>query len=116
MTHFWNKHISWLIREFRKNSREFYVYIAKRADIFCTRDQCLSISDYISNKYRLVRLAYLVGESLYQDGHQQIEKDVVAKRHQGNKVESSPVAGALHAQKEDDIPILLCEDLHKNVP
>ena len=54
---------------------------------------------------------YLVWEAFHQNGHQEIEEDVVTEGHQGHKVQSSPVTGALHAKEEHDIPILLCQDL-----
>lgn len=53
----------------------------------------------------------LVGESLDEDGHEQVEEDIVAERHQGDKVERRPVARLLHAGEEYNIPVLLCQDL-----
>jgi hypothetical protein len=54
---------------------------------------------------------YLGGKSLDQNGDQQVEKNVVAKGHEGDEVESGPVAGFLHAVEEHNIPVLLGQDL-----
>lgn len=40
--------------------------------------------------------SYLGLETLNQDGHQQVEEDVVAKGHKGNKVESGYWRGGGH--------------------
>lgn len=50
-------------------------------------------------------------ETLHQDGHQQVEKDIVAKGHEGHKVEGGPGGGGGHAIVEDDVPVLLRENL-----
>lgn len=41
-------------------------------------------------------LSYLGLETLNQDGHQQVEEDVVAKGHKGDKVEGSYRRGGGH--------------------
>ena len=51
--------------------------------------------------------AYLSGETFDQNGHQQVEEDVIAERHQRHKVEGGPVARLLHAVEQDDVPVFL---------
>lgn len=50
-------------------------------------------------------------KTLHQDGHKQIEEDVVAKSHESNKVKSCPWRGGRHAVVQDHIPVLLRENL-----
>ena len=61
------------------------------------------------------KFLYLVGESLDENGDKKVEEDVVPKRHQSDKVKSSPVTGSLHPGKEDNVPVLLCQHLNTQI-
>ena len=58
--------------------------------------------------------ADLVGESLNEDGHQQVEQHIVAKGHEGNEVKGGPVRGSFHSSKEHNVPVFLCQHLPGN--
>lgn len=55
--------------------------------------------------------SHLSLKALNQDGHEQIEEHVVAKRHEGNEVERRPGRGGGHAVIQNDVPVLLRKDL-----
>ena len=55
--------------------------------------------------------AHLVGEALHEDSHQQVEEDIVAKGHEGHKVQGGPVRRPFHASKEHNVPVLLRQHL-----
>lgn len=42
-------------------------------------------------------MTYLGRKAFDENGHQQIEEDVVAERHQRNEVESRPMTRLLHS-------------------
>ena len=54
---------------------------------------------------------HLIGETLNEDGHQQVEQHIVAKGHEGNKVKRGPVRGPFHPSKEHNVPVFLCQHL-----
>ena len=54
---------------------------------------------------------HLVGEALHEDGHQQVEQNVVAEGHEGHEVEGGPVGGPLHAGEQHNVPVLLGQHL-----
>ena len=58
-----------------------------------------------------MKKSHLVGEALNEDGHQQVEQHIVAKGHEGNKVEGSPVGGPFHSRKKHNVPVFLCQHL-----
>lgn len=58
-----------------------------------------------------LRSSHLSLKALNQDGHEQIEEHVVAKRHEGNKVERRPGRGGGHAVIQNHVPVLLRKDL-----
>ena len=58
---------------------------------------------------------YLVGESLNEDGDEEVEQDVVAEGHERHEVEGRPVGGPLHPSEQHDIPVLLGQHLNKHV-
>ena len=59
----------------------------------------------------LFSVTYLTGKTFDQDGDEQVEQNVVPESHECDKVKRGPVAGSLHAKKEDDVPILLGQNL-----
>ena len=61
--------------------------------------------------WALTTRPYLVGEPFHQNGHQQVEEDVVAEGHQGHEVQGGPVARLLHPGEQDNVPVLLGQDL-----
>ena len=63
----------------------------------------------------LFSVTYLTGKTFDQDGDEQVEENVVPESHECDKVKRSPVAGSLHAQKEDDVPILLGQNLENSL-
>ena len=56
-------------------------------------------------------LSYLRLETFHQDGHQEVEEDVIAKGHQGHKVEGCPGRGGGHPVIKHNVPVFLGEDL-----
>lgn len=60
-----------------------------------------------------MREHYLRLETLHQDGHQQVEENVIAKRHEGNEVECCPGGGRCHAVVEDLVPVFLGQNLQR---
>ena len=62
-------------------------------------------------KVRSFSMPYLVRKPLHQDGNQQVEEDIVAEGHEGNKVEGCPVAGFPHPQEKNDVPVFLGQNL-----
>lgn len=50
---------------------------------------------------------YLRTKAFDQDGHQQVEQDVVAERHEGNEIQCGPVACLFHPVEQHHVPILL---------
>lgn len=60
-----------------------------------------------------VREHYLRLETLHQDGHQQVEENVIPKRHEGNEVEGCPGGGGCHAVVEDLVPVFLGQNLQR---
>lgn len=60
---------------------------------------------------RSQHLTYLGREAFHEDGHEQVEEDVVAEGHQGHEVQRGPVARLLHAVEEHHVPVLLGQDL-----
>lgn len=61
-------------------------------------------------------MPYLGGEALDQDGHKQVEEDVVAECHERHEVEGGPVCGLLHPVEEHHVPVFLCQDLYQARP
>ena len=59
----------------------------------------------------MINAYYLVREPLHQNGHQEVEEDIVAKSHESYKIESCPVSGSLHPSKQHNIPVLLGKHL-----
>lgn len=53
-------------------------------------------------------MLYLRLEALHQDGHQQVEEDVVAEGHECDEVEGSYWRGGGHAVIQNLVPVLLC--------
>ena len=54
-----------------------------------------------------VPVHYLGLEALHQDGHQQVEEDVVPESHEGDEVERCHWAGGGHAVVQHLVPVLL---------
>lgn len=57
--------------------------------------------------------AYLWRKAFNENGDQQIEENVIAKGHQRYEIECGPMRSFLHTVEEDNVPVFLCEDLHK---
>lgn len=57
---------------------------------------------------------YFSLEALNQNGYQQVEEDVVAKCHEGDKVEGGQRRGGGHPVVEHRVPVLLGEDLQRD--
>jgi len=56
---------------------------------------------------------YLGLETLHQDGHQQVEEDVVAEGHERDEVQGGHGSGGGHAVVEHLVPVLLGQDLER---
>lgn len=54
-----------------------------------------------------IRAFYLRLKTLDQDGHQQVEEDVVPEGHEGDEVEGSDRRGGFHAVVQNLVPVLL---------
>ena len=50
-------------------------------------------------------------KALDQNGHEQVEEDVVAEGHEGDKIEGGQRRGGGHPVIEHRVPVLLGEDL-----
>ena len=50
-------------------------------------------------------------EAFHQDGHQQVEEDVVPEGHERHEVESGAGGSGRHAVIKDHVPVLLGQDL-----
>ena len=66
-----------------------------------------SIQENQTKPIKKSEISYLRAEALHQDGNQQVEQDIVAKRHQRDKIKGCPVARLLHTIKQDHVPIFL---------
>lgn len=51
----------------------------------------------MASKTKQTKTLYLRLEAFNQDGHQQVEQNVVTKSHKGNEVESRYRSGGCHA-------------------
>ena len=60
-------------------------------------------------------VTYLTGKTFDQDGDEQVKENVVPESHECDEVKCGPVAGSLHAKKEDDVPILLGQNLENSL-
>ena len=60
-------------------------------------------------------ILYLVWKSFHQNGHQEIEENIISKCHKGNKIQSSPMTCSLHSGKKNNIPILLGQYLEYKI-
>lgn len=52
-------------------------------------------------------------KALHQNGYEQVEEDIVAEGHEGNKIEGSQRRGGGHPVIEHRVPVLLGEDLQR---
>lgn len=59
------------------------------------------------------QISYLCLEAFHQNGNQKVEEHVIAKGHQGHKVERCPWRCWCHSIVQDHIPVLLSEDLQR---
>lgn len=60
--------------------------------------------------------SYLCLKALNQDGHQQVEEDIVSKGHEGHEVKSGKWWSGCHAIVQNNVPVLLRQnlrDLHR---
>lgn len=58
-------------------------------------------------------ISYLCLKAFHQDGHQQVEEDIVAEGHEGDEVEGGDGRGGGHAVIQHLVPILLRQDLRE---
>lgn len=58
-------------------------------------------------------MPHLCLKAFHQDGHQQVEEDVIPEGHQGYKVEGGQRRRGRHAVVQDHIPVLLSQDLQR---
>ena len=58
-------------------------------------------------------MTHVCREAFDQDGHEQVEQHVVAKRHQRYEVKRGPGRRARHAVIEHLVPVLLRQDLRE---
>lgn len=72
-------------------------------------------NDNSTNNEKLYQLSYLVREAFYQDGNQQVEEDIIAKGHQGHKIQGRPMTCPLHTRKQNNVPVLLSKNLWKSI-
>lgn len=54
---------------------------------------------------------YLCLKAFNQDGHQQVEEDIVSKGHEGHKVKSRNWWSGCHAIVQNYVPVLLGQNL-----
>lgn len=59
------------------------------------------------------QISYLCLEAFDQNGNKKVEEHVIAKGHQGHKVECCPRGRRCHPVVQDHIPVLLSEDLQR---
>lgn len=96
--------------------KQLLVPSAQQSSISCNRSTLAvaRVARKIENAKRGVRLGpYFSLEALHQDGHQQVEEDVVAEGHEGDEVEGGQRRGGRHAVVEHRVPVLLGEDLQE---
>jgi len=65
----------------------------------------------LGNKHTNFTATYLSRETFHQDGDEEVEQNVIAKRHKCHEVQRRPVACLLHSVKQHDVPVFLSKDL-----